>query len=216
MAKMNVVREKHPAQSQVAIKNEQQSTAKDANEVRFSKTARLIFARVKEQLESYFESFLKHANIEEQRLMTELLMQHDNRSGFGQPRGISDYEIPLISAIERLMSDKICVVLPNDHYLERVNEFIAALDRKCHSKPVPRYQKSEDECRAEWAKDVRRGVEIFARDAGVPSLRLMTEILGRWNEIAHDPEAHSHPNVPAVAAEVELDRVRAETAVEAA
>ncbi|MGA2713294.1 MAG: hypothetical protein ABSG41_09310 [Bryobacteraceae bacterium] len=183
-----------------------------------SEFARQVYEQVKVRLEGEFESFEEHSTIEEKRLLIEILNDHMNRSSGGRPRSPGEYEIPLYSAIERQISGRTCVVIDDDHMVPQVEEFIAAMERKSWKrKPYdPSKRDTEDEIRDRFEASFRREVDLFARDAGQPSFLLMKDILARWNELAHDPGAGKLPNVLAVAAEMELDRLRAETAAEEA
>ena len=43
-----------------------------------------------------------------------------------------------------------------------------------------------------------------------------TNIFARWNELARDPDLDTLPNTLAIAAQIELDKLRADTAAEKA
>jgi len=191
---------------------------KPAAEPKPTEFVRKIHACVSDRLESEFEHFREHANIEEKRLMIEILNEHMNRSGYhGAPRSPIDREIYLYSAIERQLSDNVCVVVPRDEMVPYIEDFINKLDRrwppKSHSSRKP---ESEDEIMERFASNFRTEIELFARDAGKPSFWLMSKIIARWNEINRDSQARKVPNILAVAAEIELEKLLAEKAAEAA
>ncbi len=185
--------------------------ARSKDAVRISAVARQIRKQVNESLRSQLESFAENAALEEQRFMIEVMREWDGRSGMGSPRRISDHEVPLYGAIQRQLDDCLCVVVPRDEMVDRVNEFINALDKE-PIRPKTRQPVTEDDITARLERQFRAEFELFARDAKQPSLRLMLGILARWNEIANDPGMNTLPNTLAVAAEMELDALRAKIA----
>ncbi len=135
---------------------------KDA--VRFSAVARQIRKQVNESLRSQLESFAENAALEEQRFMIEVMREWDGRSGMGSPRRISDHEVPLYGAIQRQLDDCLCVVVPRDEMVDRVNEFINALDKE-PIRPNTRQPVTEDDITARLERQFRSEFELFARDA---------------------------------------------------
>jgi hypothetical protein len=190
-----------------------------AESARLSAFTRKVFARVKDRLETEFESFLECSTVEEQRLLIEILNDHSNRSSYAKPRSPGAYEISLYGAIERQVSNCICVVVPEDDMVPQVEEFIAALERKGGSKKrnaEPFKSPTDNEITASFAHRFLVESQLFVERAGQPSLRLMLDMLARWNEIQNDPETGKLKNILAVAAEIELDKLRAKTAAESA
>jgi hypothetical protein len=180
------------------------------------KVARQIYEQVQSRLKSEFGHFREYSTLEEKRLLIEILNDHTNRSG-SLARRPGEHEVALYSAIQRQLDDCLCVVVPCDDWVPLVENFIAALHRKTWKRAPydPSKRETADELRDRLAKSFRSEVEIFARDAGQPSLSLMRDILARWNELAHDPELKGFPNTLEVAAQIELDKLRADTAAEA-
>jgi hypothetical protein len=191
---------------------------KPAEAVRFSAFARKIIEGVKDRLEGEFESFLGHSNVEEQRLMLNILGDYDNRCMGENPRSPGEYEIFLYSAIERQVSGDVCVVLPHDDMVPQVEEFIAALEKKRKPKNWLERTKPEtqDGTETRLSRQFRNEMEFFARDAGKQSMSLMFDILARWNSLANDPQMKKFDNTLAAAAEMELDKLRAKAAAEKA
>ena len=184
-----------------------------------SKFARQIYQNVKDRLEGEMNDFLEDATLEEARFMIEVL-NHRSNNTFGLPRGPGEYEIPIYSAIQDQMDCGSAIVVVSDSdMVPKVEEFIAALEKKRWRKPPydPRKPaETEDEILDRFERSFRSEIDLFARDAKRPSFILMGAILARWNELARDPDIKKLPNTLAVAAEMELDRYRAETVVETA
>jgi hypothetical protein len=202
-----------PAQISAPTENEK-TIAKPSPAL--SKFARQVYESVKDRLEYKFEGFLEGATLEELRFMIEVMGDWDNRNSYGRPRSPGDFEIPIYGAIQRQLDGNICVVVPDDEMVGPVEEFIVALQKK-RWKPAPyKTDTPEKEIRAGFEESFRSDADLFARDAGLPSFRLMRDILARWNELHRDPEINKLPNTLAIAAEMELDKYRAEAAAEAA
>jgi hypothetical protein len=181
-----------------------------------TKLARQVYAQVKYRLENEMDGFLENATLEEARFMIEVLNQRSSNT-FGVPRGPAEYEIPIYSAIQdQIDCGSACVVVPNQDMISKVEEFIAALETKRWKKPAHNWNATEDEILDRFERSFRSEVELFARDAKRPSFILMRDILSRWNELARDPEIGALPNTLAIAAEMELEKLRAKTAAEAA
>jgi hypothetical protein len=185
-----------PAQSPAEQSTATVAEPKTDEQPRFSAFTRKIFAQVKDPLEGQFERFLEDATVEEQRLMIEILSDRESRTCGGRPRSPGEYEIGLYSAIESQISDCVCVVLPHDDMAPQVEDFIAAPERRRKPRKAAEYVPYKPETNEEIVKRFsarfRAEVELFARDAGRPSLGLMIDILARWNQIHADPETE-HP-----------------------
>lgn len=149
--------------------------------------------------------------------MIEIFNDHGSNNMGPRPRGIGQYEVPICGAIQRQLDDCVCVVVPNDDLIGPVEEFIAELEKKRYKrKPWQPGQYSHDELIEQHEETFRSEVELFARDANMPSFMLMHSIFGRWNELVRDPELTTLPNTLAVAVQIELDKLRADTAAEKA
>jgi hypothetical protein len=112
------------------------------------------------------------------------------------------------------MDGHILVVLPRADMLDPVQEFIKQLELKRIQKQ-PRKPETADELLDRLESRFRSEIELFARDARYQSLTFMHAILARWNELARDPDITTLPNTLAIAVEIELDALRAETAADA-
>jgi hypothetical protein len=183
-----------------------------------ARIARQIYQTAKDELEGNLERFVERSSMEEKRFINAVLVDWGSIN-FGRPRDLGEYEVPIYSAVQLNIDGLHCLAIPDDDMIPRIEEFIAALERKSwrakHRSDWPN-KESSAAIRDRFAHSFRTDVEMFAREAGLPSLRFMRDILVRWSEIAHDPEGIKVLNALAAAVEMELNALRADTAATAA
>jgi hypothetical protein len=178
---------------------------------------RKVRERLKDHLADQFEGFIDKSTYEEQRFLSEILNDRDGMFGPAKPRGPSEHEVPLFSAIQLNIDGNHCVPVPDSDMVPAVEEFITALER-ARSRISPKVAKApetNEQINERLGRRFRAEVELFHRDAGRASLSLMLDILARWNELWGDKSLAPVPNQLAVAVEIELAKHKAKVAVEA-
>lgn len=182
--------------------------------VRLSRLTQANRENIRERLKGCVDDFVESATMEEQYFMIDVLQDREGITAPDGPRGLSDHEVPIYSAIQRQFDGNRCVVVPDDDMVHEVEAFITALDRKSLKKKEFSRATTE-EITERLGRRFQAEVELFMRDAGAPSFRLMLDMLARWNEIQSDEGQKLPDNILAVAAEIELEKVRAELAARA-
>jgi hypothetical protein len=184
------------------------------NQERLSSAYRKIQQQVQDSLESSLNDFLESSNMEEKRFMIGILRDRDSIGITSEaPRGPSDHFVPLYSAVHEAIEGVYCVAVPDLDMLSAVENFITELDRKSYKRQT-NADISANGIKGRWERSFRTEVELFARDAGTPSLRFMSAIIARWNEIRTQPGAEKMTCILGAAAEIELEKLQAEQAAE--
>ena len=170
----------------------QPSKTPTKNGERLSAAYRKIQQRVQNTLESSLDDFLESSNMEEKRFMIEVLSDRDSIAiTDGNPRRLSDHSVPLYSAIHEAMEGAYCVALPDLDMMSAVEDFITQLDLKSY-KRATNTDLSVSGIKERWERSFRTEVELFARDAGTPSLRFQRVL--RFPQ-ASDNDPFGHPYI---------------------
>ncbi|HZL56613.1 MAG TPA: hypothetical protein VFC21_06020 [Bryobacteraceae bacterium] len=186
---------------------------------RYAKVAERIRRTAKDRLEGHFKEYLAQANPEEIHAMTAILDEWDQHIHFaltGQANPPLSREVALYSAIEWQLNQCHAVTVPNDDMIPLVEAYIQELSTSYDLKKLIAGQQPQSE-HERLEGQLRREMEVFFQDAGMPSLKFMRRVIALWNELATDPDIRKAVNdkkitniLLAVAMEIEIPRAQAE------
>ena len=138
-----------------------------------------IRAEQKERLQTHFEKFVDEAWPEEIRFLNDVLTDWESNSCGDRTRKLSDFEVPIYSAVQVNLNSKSLVEVPFFH-VDEVEEFVATLDRIGWPERPRGLQQSEDELRTRLLRLLDDEVKYFHKAASTNDLKYLLDTLERW------------------------------------
>jgi hypothetical protein len=171
----------------------------------------------KERIEELIERFLEASYPEERNFLRDILERRD-QNGTSDTRWIGDFSLPIVDAIEESLNGfgVQLIAIDDEKTFEKVQEFLTGLrESGFRGGNIKRdsHLQTNEEIDSRFRKQTVRHVEWFTRECYRQDMRLLIDIMERWEQITDNPEMRKntpHHFAAAVEIEMEIFRVREE------